>query len=153
MDAYYNKTTDIEEFISLKKPTAQAKILAIQLMSDHAVHSRKEIIQYIKDKGAELGLPEYSEGVISGSLQSILSMPECEKLGVGTYRLVSSDEKNDISLLGQASNICENAIADIQNIARKIDYITASDDELKDLQKLKSCVVELESIAKQLLSD
>ena len=153
MKIYYETTSPVDDYISLKKPTAQVKLLALEKLEDMEAHSRQELIQYIKTRGKELGLEEFSYGALTGGLQSVLNMPECEKLGVGTYRLVDVDKKNDISLLEQASNICENAISDIQNIARKIDYITASDAELKDLQKLKNCVVELESIAQQLLSD
>ncbi|MCM1114521.1 MAG: hypothetical protein NC397_03405 [Clostridium sp.] len=144
--------TAVDDFIALKRPTAQAKILGLELLKDRKPHSRQEIIQYIRKRSKELNLEEISQGCISGGIQDILAMSECEKLGAGTYRLSGVELKKDIPVLRQASKVCENAIIDIQNLARKIDYITANQNELEDLGKLKKCVTAIENVI-QLLNE
>lgn len=137
----------VNDIITFKKPTAQARMLGLELMEDGNPHNRQEIIEYIKSRGKELGLEEFSQGCISGGIQDIVSMTNCEKLGTGTYKFSTGVNLNkDIPLLKQASDTVENAILSIQRTARKIDYITATEKELNDLNTLKFCVNELENI-------
>lgn len=135
---------NISELIRSKKPTAQARELAIELMRDLQPHSRQDIINHIKKRGKELNLEEFRLGCISGGIQDMASMPECRKLGPGLYQFISTSNK--ISLIDQACSVCENAIEEIQKIARQIDFITATEKERNELNELRNCIDCIENI-------
>ena len=142
-------STSFDDFISTLKPTAQVRALGLDLLKDNKPHSRQEIIEYIKKCGEKYRLPSFSSGCIAGGIQSILDMPECQKLGAGIYKLNEDNALQlNIPLIDQAVRICETAVSDIRSIARKIDYITASVEEEKTLETLKECVNRLEEIIK-----
>lgn len=133
-----------DKMIRSKKPTAQAKELAIELMRDLQPHSRQDIINHIKKRGQELGLNEFRPGCLSGGIQDMASMSECRKLGPGLYQFISASNK--ISLIDQACSVCENAIGEIQKIARQIDFITATEKERNELNELRDCIDRIENI-------
>ncbi|MDE5963813.1 MAG: hypothetical protein K2G65_00240, partial [Eubacterium sp.] len=139
-----DNTSTTTELILSKKPTAQAKELAIEFMRDLQPHSRQDIINYIKKRGKELGLNEFRPGCLSGGIQDMASMSECRKLGTGLYQFVSSSNK--ISLIDQACSVCENAIGEIQKIARQIDFITATEKDREELNELRNCIDCIENI-------
>ena len=137
-------SASFESLIRSKKPTAQAKELAVELMCDLQPHSRQDIISHIKKRGKELGLNEFRSGCLSGGIQDMAAMSECRKLGTGLYQFVSS--ANKISLIDQACSVCENTIEEIRKIARQIDFITATEKERDELNKLRSSIDNIENI-------
>lgn len=144
---YESNESEFDDFIRSKKPTAQAKELAVELMRDLKPHSRQDIINHIQRRGRELGLAAFRQGCLSGGIQDMASMPECRKLGTGLYQFVAdTDNSTNISLTNQACEVCENTIASIQKIARQVDYITASEKETAELNKLKRSISSLEDI-------
>lgn len=144
-----NEITIQENIIRNRKPTAQVKILAQELLSDNQVHSRQDILQYVVERGRELELPSFSSGVLNGGFQQAVSDEKCERLDTGTYRMIDENEEHysyELSIYQQAANVCDNSIVKFQNLARNIDYITATDDEVEYLENLRECIDELKNM-------
>lgn len=134
------------EYLKKTRPTAQFKKIALELLNDRQIHTRREIIEYVNKRGKELGLNDFTPGNASGALDYLLSTSVITKIDKGAYILSSAEQNEADDLLTQAKKVCQNAVTDIQNIARKIDYITADKEDLEQLQKLKQSINSIEDI-------
>ena len=129
--------------------TAQVRVFALDLLADHGLHSRQELVRHVEELRQLYGLPEYSAGQIAGGLQQ--ATQNCERPGRGSFRLPvsgqkSAGEKEIFSRSQTAMQIIDEAIGRLSALARQIDYINASAEETQELQKLKDSVIEMKEL-------
>lgn len=74
-----------EELIDLPR-TIQAKNLAIELLKDGNIHTRKELGDYIREKGKAYGLNEYRESHIAAGIREASIFLGCAKPEKGVYQ-------------------------------------------------------------------
>ena len=154
---------DVSKDILLKSsPTARVKILALNLLSDGLVHSRKEIVEYVIKKGKEYGLEDFRQGCISGGIRKAVNTPSCEKLESATYRMsvakkkpencvehtvyehVGDDphkENENISL--RFIKMCDGFSDKLTALSREIDYVNADDEEIEQLNLMRQCIQDI----------
>ena len=141
-----------KEFLMTQSQTAQVRIFALDLLADHGLHSRQELVRHVEELRQLYGLPEYSTGQIAGGLQQ--ATQNCEKPGRGSFRLPASgqDSTGEMEIISRsqtARQIIDEAIGRLSALARQIDYINASAEETQELQKLKACVIEMKKLREQ----
>lgn len=129
----------------LKKltPTAQVKELMLECLADGKVHSRKEIIAYIKDACEEMEIPQYTEGNISGGIFQATKAESCEKVASAAYRL-----KKDLYTANFSQTVID-AICDFENklvsLLRSVDIVDLSDLDTERIVTLKKLISDLKS--------
>lgn len=132
----------------LMKPTAQVRALTEEVLRDGEVHSRSEVVAYIKKTAEQYHLPPFREGHIAGGIREALTNLECEMLGRGTFQAKKGKDtdmgKKTVSLGEAAAEVCENAKEQLIRLSREIDYVSASEKELEFLSCLRNCVKLLE---------
>lgn len=131
--------------------TAQVRILTEEFLCDGCIHSRREIVENLQKQQERLGLPEWTPGNIAGGIQQ--ATMNCEKLGRGSFRVKpkasnNPDEPRTLSRSQAAAQIIQNAIDQLSELARQIDYLNATEEEMSDLEKLKDSVQKLKEIKK-----
>lgn len=137
------------DMLIAQSPTAQVRIFAEELLRDGQIHSRREISQYIKQQRKKYDLQEYTAGHESGGIQQATA--NCEKLGRASYQLKTtsrdtSEPMAPISRSERVVQILNHTVAQLSVLAREIDFISANQAEMQELEKLRSIVENLNEI-------
>ncbi len=129
------------EILLKMSSTAQVKILCDELLADGKPHTRKEIEHYIELKLKLLGIIVPSQGCISSGILQSVKKENCIKLGTGLYQLELISGENAKKERGaKAADCLQTAINTLTALTRTIDYVTADDSEIAELDKLKNCI-------------
>lgn len=148
------------EVLLKESPTSQVRMLAEDLLSDGKVHTRREIVQYIREKGKQYRLEHFSDGCISGGIYQAVNGFGCEKVGSAKYKMTNiatlthSDSKaNEAKNIGdEAAELCEELVARLTVISREIDYVNADENEIKQLDLMRECISKVKNCAEKFRS-
>lgn len=133
-----------KEVLKRESATAQVRIFVSELLSDGKPHTRKEMMEYIRRQASYYGLGQFRDGCLAGGIRQAVINMNCRKLGTGIYQAqIDETEENDNSVSAWAARYCQAAIDNLRMLSKRIDYITATDDEINNLQKLKQCVNDI----------
>ena len=136
-------------FLINQSQTAQVRIFTEELLGDGCFHSRKEIMRYVELKRQQYSLPEFRSGHLAGGVQQ--ATVNCEKLGRGNFRKRiqpqnDSQETEFLSGSQSAIQIINDAISQLSVLARKIDFLDANEEQVRELEKLKEGVQRLKDV-------
>ncbi len=144
-----------EQLLSMA-PTAQVRELATELLRDGKVHSRREIVESVKEQGRRFGFPAFREGHLAGGVREAVTNMNCTRIGRGMFQAppsaAGSSRENDggdtegagpVSLRQRSIDVCGKAASDLADIAREINYATAGEEELRLLGRLREYVARL----------
>lgn len=137
------------ELLLNQSPTAQVRIFTEDLLKDGRYHTRKEMAKYIEEKRQFYQLPEFRAGHIAGGIQQ--ATVNCEKGGRGTFRLQAdpseaSDEPAAPSRNGEVRQILDLAMKQLADLAHRIDFMEADDEDIAVLTKLKDSAQRIKEI-------
>lgn len=126
----------------VETPTAQVRLIVEEYLSDGKVHSRKDIVEHVKELEKRYDLQTFREGHLAGGIREAITNLDCERIGRGTFcmRREKTDEQNEITPGRRAAMVCENTRRELGEISRMIDYVTADEAELNLLSKIRECV-------------
>ncbi len=133
-----------------ESPTSKVRILAMELLSDGNVHTRREIVQYIREKEKQYRLEHFSDGCMSGGIHQAVNGFGCEKVGSAKYRMTNiapavkaeNVDKSPKRITVRASELCEELVEGLTVLSREIDYVNADDEELGQLNLIRECIKE-----------
>lgn len=118
--------------------TGKARCFVKELLGDGEIHTRKELVKYAKEKFAEFNFNIDSENAINCAVDAVVRGDQYEKVNPAMYRLKSSDvtqsDVNKVLELSQSYTIS------LRNIAKKINYVTATDEKIALLNSLKKII-------------
>ncbi len=150
---------DRDQLMSMT-PTGQVRVLVMELLADGGIHSRKELVDYAKNQGKRYGLAPFREGHIAGGVREAITNMNCVKLDRAMYRAgqtenavnmgnMGRNDKNDVmtmppSVSEQAAAVCADVRRRMTDLSRQIDYVTAGDEELELLARIRECVKKME---------
>lgn len=139
--------------------TAQVRLLTLKLLSDGKIHKRKEIVGFVTKMSEEYGLKHFSQGCIAGGIQQAVTYPGCEKVDAATYQLKSpiTDpefiymnggesvfEAQEENLALKTVEIFENFSQQLISVSRTIDFVSADENQLKQLSVLRECIQKID---------
>lgn len=126
--------------------TTQVRILACERLADGQIHTRKDIIDYIVQCSDTMHLPRYREGHLAGGIRQALTNMNCEALGRAKFRATVSLQEPSVlslSLSQRAAQACQAFREQMISLSRETDYVNASEEEMRELEKLKKFVQSL----------
>lgn len=124
--------------------TTQVRILACERLADGQIHTRKDIVDYIVQCSDTMHLPRYREGHLAGGIRQALASMNCEALGRAKFRATKNlHEPSALSLSQRAAQACQAFREQMISLSRETDYVDASEEELRELEKLKKFVQSL----------
>jgi hypothetical protein len=133
-----------ERTLRAASPTAQVRIICEEFLSDGNPHTRKQMEKHIKERLQLLGLPVPSSGCLSGGIRQAIHNKNCIKLGTALYQApATSSELSAERRMDKAVDCLGSAINTLVALAHEIDYITASENEIDELNLLKDCIKDL----------
>ena len=151
------------EQLMAMRPTAQVRTLAAELLQDGRIHSRQEIVEYVKEQGRRKNLPVFREGHLAGGIREAVTNLGGERLERGTFRIPPQSEAVPdgaepaevpeeipavVSCSRRAEEVCDDARKRLTEISREIDYVSADEAELKLLLRLREYVRLLEEFGR-----
>ena len=146
-----------KEILLKQSPTAQVRLLTLEVLSDGQVHSRKDFLAHIKEISKKYGIDNYSMGCISGGIQQAVNSKGCEKIGSATYQIsggvdmsaygaddeqtTGDSEAMDISL--KSAEICGEFVQRLTALSRTVDFVKADDSVLQQLMQMRECISDI----------
>lgn len=150
---------DRDQLMSMA-PTGQVRVLVMELLSDGGIHSRKEMVDYAQNQGRRYGLAPFREGHITGGVREAITNMNCVKLDRAMYRAEQTENVGNMGNVGrngeinamampptvseQAAAVCVDVRRRMTDLSRRIDYVTAGDEELELLARIRECVKKME---------
>lgn len=145
-----------KEFLLKQSATAQVRLLTLEVLSDGAVHNRKEFLAHIKEVSKKYGFDNYSMGCISGGIQQAVNSTGCEKIGSATYQIAGgldlskygagekcSEKQECESISLQSAQICREYAQKLVNLSRTIDFVSAKEEEIEHLMLMRECISDI----------
>lgn len=143
-----------KEILLKHSPTAQVRLLTLEVLSDGKVHSRKDFLAHIKDAAVRFGLDGYSMGCISGGIQQAVNSKGCEKIGSATYQIAGGIDMSAYgaeasfssgdNLNKKAAELCRDFSEKLIVLSRTVDFVSASDKEIKLLMQMRECISKVD---------
>ncbi len=146
-----------KEILLKQSPTAQVRLLTLEVLSDGQVHSRKDFLAHIKEVSKKYGIDNYSMGCISGGIQQAVNSRGCEKIGSATYQISggvdmsafgagekqSEDDSDTADILQRSAEICGEFVQKLTVLSRTVDFVNADDRDLKKLMQMRECISDI----------
>ncbi len=124
--------------------TARVKNICEELLSDGKPHTRKEMECYIEEQFKLLDIEKPSQACISGGILQAVKKGNCVKLGTALYQLdLISINDTQRSRIEKATDCLQTSINTLIALTRTIDYVSADDTQIDELNKLKHCINEI----------
>ena len=131
----------------------------MELLSDGGIHSRKEMVEYAQNQGKRYGLTPFREGHITGGVREAITNMNCVKLDRAMYRAGQTENAGNMGNVGrndkidamsmpptvseQAAAVCADGRRRMTDLSRQIDYVTAGDEELELLARIREYVKKM----------